>query len=296
VSVAGLGPLGVAEEGGMPGADRDARHRDAADLGEHGGGVVAAPPARPGDDEHQVRLGRRQAQLRRQRVRVVRHHGADQGHRAQLAAPRGEHDRVRVGDVAAAQWRADGPDLIAGRDDRDHGVSHDGHRRVTAGRHGGQVAWAQPPPRGHEQFSGREVLTRCAHVPPSHRAGCLRAASSLAGRGGHQHGHQHAPVSLRQQPFPHHHGVRAGRHRVAGVDPLERARGQPHSFRGAWRAEVARAEVCRAHRDPVHGRAVRARRRPAGRDGRRGDPAECLADRDPRNGPVVRPWPPGPAQ
>ena len=78
MAVADLGPLGVAEQRGMTGPDGDAGHRDAADLGEHRGGVVAAPPARPGDDQHQVRLGRRAPKLRGQRVRVVGHHGADQ--------------------------------------------------------------------------------------------------------------------------------------------------------------------------------------------------------------------------
>jgi len=54
----GRGPFDVAEQRRVTGADRDAGHRDAADLGEHRRRVVTAAPARSGDDEHQVGRGR----------------------------------------------------------------------------------------------------------------------------------------------------------------------------------------------------------------------------------------------
>ena len=40
-----LRPLRVAEQRRVTRPHRDAGHGDAADLGEHGGGVIAAPPA-----------------------------------------------------------------------------------------------------------------------------------------------------------------------------------------------------------------------------------------------------------
>ena len=85
---------------GWPGRTATPGHRDAADLGEHGGGVVAAPAAGPGDDEHEVGVRRRPPDLGGQRVGVVRLHRADRRHRADLPASRGEHERVGVGDVA----------------------------------------------------------------------------------------------------------------------------------------------------------------------------------------------------
>ena len=69
----------------MTGTDRDARHRHAADLGEHRGGVVAAPAARPGDDQHQVGVGRRPAQLSPASASGSSGYDrADHGHRAEL--------------------------------------------------------------------------------------------------------------------------------------------------------------------------------------------------------------------
>ena len=76
------GLLGVAEQRRVAGPDRHAGDGDAADLGEHGAGVVAAAPARPGDDQDQVGLVGAAADLGRQRVRVV---GLDL---AQLPGPR----------------------------------------------------------------------------------------------------------------------------------------------------------------------------------------------------------------
>ena len=167
--LADLGSLGVAEQRGMAGADGDAGHRDAADLGEYRGGVVAAPPARPGDDKHQVGLGRRAPKLGGQRVRVVGHHGTDHGNRAELAAPCGEHKRVRVDDVASPQRGADRADLVPCRDDRDNGPPTHGHRGVPAGRRGSQVAGPQQPSRGDQRLPGAEVLARRPHVPPPRR-------------------------------------------------------------------------------------------------------------------------------
>jgi hypothetical protein len=54
----GPGPFDVAEQRRVTGSDRDAGHRDSADLGEHRRRVVTAAPARPRDDEHQVGRGR----------------------------------------------------------------------------------------------------------------------------------------------------------------------------------------------------------------------------------------------
>ena len=156
----------------MAGADRDAGHGDAADLGEHGGRVVAAPPARPGDDQDQVGLAGRAPQLRRQGVRVVRHHRADRGHRAELAAAGGEHERVRVDDVAEPGHAPGRPDLVPGRDDRDDGPPGDRHRGVPAGRRGGQVAGPQPPPRGHQDLARR----RSPRPPRARSARGSRAA------------------------------------------------------------------------------------------------------------------------
>jgi hypothetical protein len=73
---------------------------DAADLGEHGRRVVAAPPAGPGDDQHQVGFVGAAPDLGRQRVRVVRLDRAHQRRRAELTAPGGEHQRVGVQDLA----------------------------------------------------------------------------------------------------------------------------------------------------------------------------------------------------
>jgi hypothetical protein len=50
----------VAEQRRVTGTDGDAGHRDATDLGEHRRRVIAAAPARPGDDQDQVGRGGRQ--------------------------------------------------------------------------------------------------------------------------------------------------------------------------------------------------------------------------------------------
>ena len=64
--------LGVAEQRRVARPDGDAGDGDATDLGEHRRRVVAAPPARPGDDQHQVGFVGAAADLGRERVRVVR--------------------------------------------------------------------------------------------------------------------------------------------------------------------------------------------------------------------------------
>ncbi len=87
---------------------------------------------------------------------------------------------------------------------------------------------------------------------------------------------------------------------LAGIgSPVSIHSNKPAGSRTAWPSAgsspadpgdsdgACRGEVGRAHRDPVHGRAVGARRRPPGHDRRGGDPPERLADRDPLAVPPV---------
>jgi len=136
---------------------------------------------------------------------------------------------------------------------------------VPAGRRGGQVARAEPPARGHQGLPGAEVLACRPHVPPARRvARSLSVPWPTPTPGG---GNDNAAVRLRQQALPHDHAVRARRHRVAGVDPLEQAGRQSHRLavgRVVTRLAVGRVvtrltiggsdgacrgEVGRAHRD-----------------------------------------------
>ena len=128
------------------------------------------------------------------------------------------------------------------------------------------------------------------------RAGVSRpVAAARPGAGGG--GDQHAAVRLRQQALPHDHGVRARRHRVAGVDPLERPGGQPHRpvvrsrVAGAGVATSAAAAAARsAARTAIPSIAAQSERGDGHRaaTGTGGDPAERLADRDPLTVPVRR--------
>ena len=206
-------------------------------------------------------------ELYRQGVRVVRHHGADQGHRAELAAPRGEHERVRVDDVAEAGHGTDRPDLSP------VGMIATTGRRATA-------TAACPPAAATARSPGRAAGPPGTRVCP---AGSPRPWSARSARAPRAPSAGRAPApgpvmtmlpSAAAAGAPHDHGVRAGRHRVAGVDPLERPGGQPHRRRPPCVSRPrfggdggCRGEVGRAHRDPVHGRAVGARRRPPGPTG-----------------------------
>ena len=97
------------------------------------------------------------------------------------------------------------------------------------------------------------------------------------------------------------HGVGARRHRVAGVDPLERAPRQHHLITGIRRHGAGRGSGYNSggdhgggHRDAVHRGAVRPRQRPARVHRGSRDAAEALGRRH-----VLRGWrgpPSGPRQ
>ncbi len=164
---------------------------------------------------------------------------------------------------------------------------------VPAGRRGGQVARAEPPARGHQGLPGREVLARRPHVPPARRvprplaaacpapaAGAMTTLPSACGSRRSRTTTVSAPGGI-GSPVSIHSNIPAGSRTVppSSASPAGRQR-----QRGGGRGQVGRA-----HRDPVHGRAVGARRRPPGHDGRGGDPPERLADRDPLAVPRRRP-------
>ena len=136
----GPGPVDVAEQHGVAGPHRDAPDGHAADPGDDGGGVIAAPGTGTRDDQHDVSSERGPPDLAGDRVRVVGLHAADDRPGAGLDGPGGQQEGVAVSDIAGPERRPDRLDLITGRDDRGHGLPGDGQRGMPHRSGSGQVA------------------------------------------------------------------------------------------------------------------------------------------------------------
>ena len=131
-----------------------------------------------------------------------------------------------------------------------------------------------------------------AKSSPAARTFLPRAAATVAPPSAGRAAMSTPPSSCGSSRSRIDHGVGARRHRVAGVDPLERPGRQPHRGRPARAGSGAprrqRRPVGRAHRDAVHRGAVATRgdgQRAVHRRG--GDPAERLVDRDPLGTPCL---------
>jgi hypothetical protein len=213
-------------------------HRKGSGLGDDLGGVVVASGARSRDHDDEVCV--RGGLLHRgdDPGRLVRDDLVPSHLAAGLLGLGGEHERVGVGQLARPQLGADRANLVAGRDhgyDRRPAYGELGHPGRPRGRH---VDRPEPMPAGEEELRRAHVLADRADV--------------LVGRGGRAELHLVADLV---HVLPHHHGVAAGGHRVAGVHPLVLVRPQPHGcgLAGAHR-------VRRPHGDAVHGRRVEGRR------------------------------------
>ena len=250
--------LGGPEHHRVPGLDRHAVHRQGADLGHHGRGVVVAPGARAGDNHHEVGLGRRLPHGRGDPLGVVRHDRVAHGPAADPLGLRREHQRVGIGQVARAQLAAERADLVAGRDDCHHGgPPHDelrGPRR--AGR--GHVDRPQAMACRQQQLGRAHVLADRPHV-------LIRGGRSAQ---------LHTTFLQLVHLLAHHHGVEGGGQRVARVDHLVRVRLEPR------RRRLACADgVLRTHGNAVHRRRVERGRRACGPDRLRQHPPDRLLER-----------------
>jgi hypothetical protein len=221
-----------AEDDRVAGPHRDAVHGERAGARDDPGGVVVAPRARTGDEHHQVGAGSGLAHRLGDEGGVVGDDRRDACAAPQLAGLRGEHERVGVEDLAGGGLRADGADLVAGRDDHDRRCPPDGqlhHPRRCCCR---DVDRAQAVARGEQQLGGGDVLADRAHVlvrryGGPHLGGLARAV----------------------HVFAHDHGVVAVGQRVPGVDDGEVCEQHGRRLGGAH-------GVGGPHGDPVHAGAV----------------------------------------
>ena len=177
---------------------------------------------------------------------------------ADLLCQRGEHERVRVVELAPRDVGADRPYLVAGRQHRHDRFAPDEHLGHARGTAGGDVDGAQSVTLEEEELIGDDVLADRPHV--------------LVGRDlGPELG-----ASIREPDvLAHHHGVESVGERIPGVDHLVSARGDQDR-----RAIAGTGRVRCPHGDAVHGRGVEGGRRPQSphRSGR--DPADGLGQEE----------------
>ena len=223
-----------AEHDRVPRAHGDAVHREGARSVHDGGGVVVAAGARAGHHDHEVAAGRGAEQRGDDLVGVVAHDRQRDRLAADLARLGGEHERVRVGDLALGEGLPERTDLVARRQDGHDGPAVHHELREAGGARGGDVHGPQPVALGQEQLGRADVLADRAHV--------------LVGRRGLA---QLGVGALVVHVLAHDHGVEVLGHGVAGVHGREVAGRHQERRRGA-RAHGRG----RPHRDPVHGRGV----------------------------------------
>jgi hypothetical protein len=246
-----------AEHDGMAGADGHAVDGQRAEAIDDRGRVVVAAGARAGDDDHEVRAGRGAANRRGDALGIVGLDRQAPGLAAGLLGLGGEHQRVRVEDLARPDVRAHRADLVAGRQHGHDRTAVDEHVRRARGGRGGDVDGAQAMALGQQQLGRADVLADRAHV--------------LVGR--------HGPAHLRRAALvvdllAHDDGVVALGQRVAGVDD------DVGVVRQEDRRALAGADgVGGAHGDAVHRRRVERRRGARGPHRRGGDAADRLGER-----------------
>src|SRR5262249_23027106 len=117
----------------------------------------------------------------------------------------GKHEGVAVGDFTRAECRSDRLNLVSGGDDRGDGLPGDLQCGVPGRWRGGQIGGPEPMSCRGGELTGLEVLALWAGVQPGWR----RAGNPCAA------------VGAELDSFALHHGVRAWRQQVAGIDPYE---------------------------------------------------------------------------
>ena len=172
-----------------------------------------------------------------------------------------EHEAVELDQFAGLWGTANLDQLAAGGDDGDAGRGDHVHLGVAGGGEGAEIAGFEAAALGEHELGGHDVLAHRADVLP--------------GRGGG--GDLDRAVAAVVDVFDHDHGVGVGRHGVAGVDPdglgvqLEVAR------RGLGSADGAGG----GYGHTVHGGGGKVRAGEGRPDGRGGDVAEGLVQRQP---------------